>query len=332
MGIRLGRMRGGTLAAVIAMILVSGWYAAPATAPPKSAGTPRSAGLPQSGASGAASFWNRSRLLGARPLRVGQRVVPQPGQTPDAHTAVVALRVGALFERDASGEHFCTASVVASPGENLLITAAHCINGGNGGNGGGYMKDIVFIPGYRDGTAPYGIWIPQRLLVAPQWANSADPDFDVGFVVLQPHDGENIQQVLGANRLDYDSGYQYLVRVTGYPSSAETPITCVNWTSRESATQLRFNCGGYTGGTSGSPWVTNFDPRSQTGTIVGVIGGYEQGGDNSSVSYSAYLGSGIHQLYQQAISNGAANGAGPASPASGLAGASGPLIRTAWPP
>jgi len=29
-------------------------------------------------------------------------------------------------------------------------------------------QDIVFIPGYRDGQAPYGIWPPARLVVAPQ--------------------------------------------------------------------------------------------------------------------------------------------------------------------
>jgi len=70
----------------------------------------------------------------------------------------------------------------------------------------------------------------------------------------------------------------------------DAPITCVNWTSRQSATQLRFECDGYTGGTSGSPWVTRFNGRSRTGTIVGVIGGYQGGGDTASVSYSARLG------------------------------------------
>ncbi len=254
------------------------------------------------GGSAATSYWNRSRLLGARPFFGGERV-PLPGETPDAHTAVTALRVGALFEQDQNGTHFCTASVVASPGLNLLVTAAHCINPGDGS---GYTQNIVFIPGYRDGTAPYGIWTPQRLLVAPQWADSANPDYDVGFVVLKPLNGENIQQVLGADKLGYDSRYQYLVKVTGYPSSAEEPITCVNWTSEQSATQLRFDCGGYTGGTSGSPWVAYLDPDSRVGTVVGVIGGYQEGGDTPSVSYSAYFGSAVQQLYEQAISGDAA--------------------------
>ena len=293
MAIGLRGMRNAGLAAVIAMILVGGPPAPPA-------------GPEQSDNRDSAGFWTRSQLLNARPLAGGPQAVPSPGQTPNAQTqdalaAPVALPVGALFEHDTSGGHFCTASVVASPGQDLLITAAHCLNGGDGS---GYNSDIVFIPGYRNGTAPYGIWKPQRLVVAPQWANSADPDFDVGFVVLQSHDGENVQQVLGANQLGNDSAYQYLVRVTGYPSSSDAPITCVNWTSQKSATQLQFACDGYTAGTSGSPWVTQFDTRSQTGTIVGVIGGYQEGGNTASVSYSAYLGSGIHQLYQQAIAGG----------------------------
>ena len=281
----------------MAVVLVSACSAA--SSGTASGGDPRPAAA--AGRSAAAGYWNRSRLLGARPFFGGDRV-PFPGQTPDAHTAVMALRVGALFEQDANGVHFCTASVVASPGQDLLVTAAHCINPGDGS---GYTQNIVFVPGYRDGTTPYGIWTPERLLVAPQWANSADPDYDVGFVVLKPLGGENIQQLLGANRLGFDSGYHYLVKVTGYPSSAEAPITCVNWTSEQSATQLRFDCGGYTGGTSGSPWVT-FVPGSHVGTIVGVIGGYQEGGDTPSVSYSAYFGSAVQQLYQQATSDAAA--------------------------
>lgn len=256
---------------------------------------------------GATAYWDRVKLLGALPFVSAHQRAPLPGQSADPHAAGVraGLRVGALFEHDAAGNHFCTASVVSSPGKNLLITAAHCINGGKGSSG--YNSNIVFIPDYRDGQEPFGVWTPAKLLVAPQWADSSDPDFDVGFVVLQPHNGEDIQQVLGANRLGTDLGYQYLVHVTGYPDSANAPITCINWTSRFSSTQLRFECAGYTGGTSGSPWVTKFSAASHTGTIVGVIGGYQQGGDTPSVSYSVHFGPAILQLYQQAV---AAEGAG----------------------
>jgi V8-like Glu-specific endopeptidase len=247
---------------------------------------------------GPVAFWNHSRLRGATPFLLrGHQAVPQPGQSANAHPTLVALRVGALFVRDGQDDHFCTASVVASPGKDLLITAAHCIDTGKGG---GYRQDIVFIPGYADGEAPFGIWTPKRLLVAPQWSSDSDPNLDVGFVVLEPHDGKNIEDVLGANRLQFNPPYQQLVRVTGYPDSGDAPITCLNWSSRWSATQLRFECGGYADGTSGSPWVTHFDPRTRNGTIVGVIGGYQQGGDTASVSYSSYLGQDAMDLYREA--------------------------------
>ena len=252
----------------------------------------------------AAAYWDNSRLLGARPFVAGQRSAPAAGLSADSHIAgpQQGLRVGALFVRDADGDHFCTASVVASPGKDLLITAAHCINGGKSRKG--YRRDIVFIPDYRDGRAPFGVWTPARLLVPPQWADHSNPDYDVGFVVLERHDGQNIQQVLGGNRLGDDLRYQYLVHVTGYPDSRNAPITCVNWTARFSDTQLEFDCFGFAGGTSGSPWVISFSPRSRTGTIVGVIGGYQDGGNKPSLSYSPRIGPAIQRLYREAAAAG----------------------------
>ena len=280
----------GACAVVVALALMAGC----------SAGSHAGRAGHRHGLAVAPAFWDRAHLLGALPFGIAHGRVPRPGQTASSHTAGPgdALRVGALFEQDASGYHFCTASVVSSPGKDLLITAAHCINGGRGSSG--YKSNIVFIPSYRDGQEPFGVWTPAHLLVAPQWANSSDPDFDVGFVVLQPHNGENIEQVLGASQLETDARYRYLVHVTGYPDSANSPIACVNWTSRQSPSQLRFACAGYTGGTSGSPWVTRFNRRLRTGTIVGVIGGYQEGGDTPSVSYSVRFGTGIQQLYEQA--------------------------------
>ena len=276
-----------TLAAVIVVAAAGGCATAPAASHPHAAG------------GGPAGYWTRARLLAAAPSR-GLDYQSRRQQGKAAHLARLSLRVGALFEHDASGNHFCTASVVASPGRELLITAAHCISGGKDG---GYRQDVVFIPGYRDGQAPYGIWTPAQLLVAPQWTDSSDPDYDVGFIVLKPDDGKNIEEVLGANQLGIDPGYENLVRVTGYPASTDAPVTCVNRTSEQSPSQLRFECGGFTGGTSGSPWVAHLNPRTRTGTIVGVLGGYEEGGNTEGVSYSSYLGKEVQQLYHQAAAD-----------------------------
>ncbi|MBV9205833.1 MAG: trypsin-like serine protease [Actinobacteria bacterium] len=281
------RTRLRALAAVTALAAAAGCSSAPPASQPPASHPPAAAG--------GAAYWTRARLLGARGEHgSGYRL----GQSKTAHPSAQSVRVGALFEHDANGDHFCTASVVASRGQELLITAAHCIHGGKGG---GYGQDIVFIPGYRDGQEPYGVWTPAKLVVAPQWTGSSDPDLDVGFVVLKANDGKTIQGVLGGNKLGINPGYRNLVQVTGYPDSADAPVTCVNRTSQQSPSQLRFDCDGFTGGTSGSPWVADFDPRTDTGTIVGVLGGYQEGGDTEGISYSAYLGAEIEQLYRQAV-------------------------------
>src|SRR5271166_659521 len=291
-------MRGtlGACAVVVALALLAGGCSGAHAGP---------GGHRHHGLTGPLAFWNRARLVGALPFGIGHGRVPRPGQSASSHPAAPgsALRVGALFEHDASGNHFCTASVVSSPGKDLLITAAHCIHGGKGS---GYRQDIVFIPGYRDGQAPDGIWTPARLVVAPQWMNSSDPDFDVGFVVLKPDDGKNVEDVLGADQLGIDPGYRNQVRVTGYPASTDAPITCTGWTSQQSPSQLRFECDGFTGGTSGSPWVTDVGPQTGTGTIVGVLGGYQEGGSTAAISYSPYLGEQAEQLYHQAAGDEAA--------------------------
>ena len=79
-----------------------------------------------------------------------------------------------------------------------------------------------------------------------------------------------------------------------------------------SATQLVFHCGGYTAGTSGSPLLSYVHAATGLGTVIGVIGGYQQGGVTDAISYAAVLGPDIASLYQAAI-------AGPWAPAGQLA-------------
>jgi V8-like Glu-specific endopeptidase len=211
--------------------------------------------------------------------------------------------VGALFPAGTTtssvsglatgGAHFCTASVVDSTAGNLAITAAHCVTGNNG--------PFVFVPGYRDGQAPYGTWLVTRVFTNAAWTTSADPDNDVAFLQLAPNaDGQNIQSVTGAERLGTGKSDSAIVRVIGYPSDTDEPVWCVNLTHEFSPTQLEFDCGGYPDGTSGGPFLTDVNPLSGQGTVIGVIGGYQQGGDTDDVSYSIVFGASVASLYQEA--------------------------------
>lgn len=241
-----------------------------------------------SGSSGSAHGWTKDRILGA--------IAKHPGSTRTAKPTALNGLVGAVFTHNADGDHFCTASVVDSAGQNLIITAAHCVYDPVAGQG----TDLVFIPGYRNGETPNGVWPLISITVDQSWKNSGNPDIDVAFAIVKPQNGQQVQQVLGANRLGIDQGYELPVKMTGYPSSGNVPITCSNTTTRQSPTQLRIDCPDYTGGTSGSPWITDFDQKTRTGTVVGVIGGYQQGGDTPDTSYSSYFGDQVQALYDRA--------------------------------
>ena len=51
--------------------------------------------------------------------------------------------------------------------------------------------------------------------------------------------------------------------------------------------------------TSGGPWVLGFTSQG-TGTLFGVIGGYQEGGRYDWASYSPVLGATALALYRQA--------------------------------
>ncbi|WP_277441466.1 trypsin-like serine protease [Streptomyces sp. SPB162] len=222
-----------------------------------------------------------------------------PGVSNTVHATASVKQVGALFDGGLSGGHFCTASVVRSAGKNVVVTAAHCLSGGTDGT--------VFVPGYHDGEAPYGVWPLQGVTLAPGWTSGADQDLDVAFAEVAPLHGREVQDVVGgytfgtSGSRDNDAATATTVRITGYPSTADAPLTCYNDVTAYSADQLRIACTDYTGGTSGSPWVTGLDPESGTGTVIGVIGGYQEGGDTADVSYSPAFDSAIGALYEQAV-------------------------------
>lgn len=256
----------------------------------------------------AVQHWTTRNQLAATPApapTTAPTQTPTPAPvvtTPAAPLGPGVPAVGALFTIGADGltDHYCTASVVDSPAGDLVLTAAHCIHYGAGG---GYRTDIAFVPGYHDGQDPYGVWTPSRMVVDPRWISDSDEDLDFGFLVVHRQGGdEPVQSAAGGNRLGTSLGYDLPVRVTGYPNDTQRPTTCDTHSTEERRYQMRFDCGYFPDGTSGGPWVTDVDPATGLGTVVGVIGGYEEGGDTPEVSYSSYFDGDIQHLYDTAIS------------------------------
>lgn len=209
--------------------------------------------------------------------------------------------VGALFSMSDGHleSHFCTASVIDSPAGDLLVTAAHCVSGYSDTSPAG----LVFVPAFDSGKAPYGIWTVTRIFVDSSWAASSDPDDDVAFLkVSQPGSSFSIQDIIGGERLGIGQPAGGIVRVTGYPNDQQQPISCQNQVSAFGPGQLEFDCGNFTDGTSGSAFLADVNPATGEGTVIGVLGGYQQGGETPEVSYAAVFGGGVQALYDTAIS------------------------------
>ncbi|UQX88478.1 hypothetical protein M6D93_00385 [Jatrophihabitans telluris] len=223
-------------------------------------------------------------------------VAGRPPGTPVATTFLGDPTVAAVFRDGLAAGHECTASVVRSPSRSVLIGAAHCFSGTAAG--------VQVVPGYHDGLAPYGVWTVTAAYVDPAWIANQNPQRDWVFLVVaaQKQHGRTvrIQDVVGGNLPLFRIANHQRVTVPAYGGGInDRPITCTVASYRFQGYPA-FDCDGYIGGTSGSPWLV----RTPAGSAVtGVIGGLHQGGCVTWTSYSSVLGAPAWRGYLRATTN-----------------------------
>jgi V8-like Glu-specific endopeptidase len=288
----------------------------PSPAPGRSAGP---AARPWT-AQDTARFWTPRRMAQARPL-------PQPGQRTDGREDASAPgapspvstpfggvpTIGRMYLMRGGGSYFCTASVVASARHDLVATAAHCLDRAERG------APIAFVPQWTKAKPqPYGIfpvaqdsaghgriWIDARYYAEGRVEGDR---WDVAFAELGAgSNGTRVQDAVGANTLVTGGPYAYRqVRLIGYSGSAPQPLTCTDTTTKFTpgdvpGSFLRIACTGYSTGSSGSPFLVHVNTATQTGDLVGLIGGWANGGPTADFSYSSYFGNDIRRLYDGAV-------------------------------
>ncbi|MDX2388822.1 hypothetical protein NJL88_01720 [Streptomyces sp. DK15] len=257
-----------------------------------------------------------------RPAQPAPKPTPKPVAAPIPPSARAGVgkdfdgspTVGRMFVMKGGGAYFCTASVVSSPGRNLVLSAAHCLLGPD-------SRQVAFVPRYTKAKPqPYGMFPVlrdaggrPRMWIDPRYRREgADraATLDVAFARVGPNSrGTAVETVVGGNRLVTGATFTHArVTLIGYPSAAARPRVCFNrttkFTSREAkipGSFLRIACTGYPGGTSGGPFLTRYNQRTGTGDVVGVIGGWKTGGTTPDTSYSSYFGAQIRKLYQAAV-------------------------------
>ncbi|MFI9804536.1 FG-GAP-like repeat-containing protein [Streptomyces sp. NPDC052301] len=256
----------------------------------------------------AARFWTAQRMADAVPLD-GDRAQPAGAGAsaaaagrPQGTLFKGTPLVGTFFGSDGPGgtTWHCTGSVLNTPARDIVLTAAHCARSMKG--------DYVFVPKFVKGAGPdrqpYGIFHVQRIFVDPRYVpdkgstttKKAVSDLDTAFArVSADQRGRTLQDAVGGGlTFTRPSGYTHKnVTVVGYPSyrhnSAGRAVRCTVPTKQlPGYRQLSMTCGGYYGGVSGSPWITDYKDGAHTGHVIGDLGGYNGGGNDADVDYISY--------------------------------------------
>lgn len=272
-------------------------------------------------AEAAISFWTPERMASATDPS-GRPTAPPKGLAAAGRqhstTGLTAQHfkgiktVGTIFSTDKGLQgHRCSASVVRSGGHNLILTAGHCVG-----------SKSMFVPMYdHTKTAAqqrYGVWAVDEWFRDKRYASdkSKNSDLDYAFASLKPNGAKNVQDVVGgANTLERTPGYANKVTVIGYPTIGHNPqdtaVRCpgIHTTALAGYYQMQIFCGGMWGGVSGGPFFSKFDASGDSGTIIGNVGGFLQGGPDvkdhtdpryNEITYSPLHGDRFFRLYADA--------------------------------
>lgn len=312
--------------------LVSGAIAVSVLGVPGSAGATGPGPVERGEARELADFWTAGRMDWAAPVaeqkaREAGAPAPAPTRAPGAragerrsapsHPFEGIKQVGTFYwvEQDGRGPmryRFCGGTVVPSPGRNLVLSAAHCFDGG------GAHRKLVFVPKHsKSSPRPYGIFPIKKsqIYADPRYLRPGGPKAATGldFALLKAGpraDGKRVQDVVGSIPIGYDTGFRHpKTRVIGYPGFAthQNPLDCVSrmrkFTTRGSGgwkggTFSRIDCRGYVSGTSGGPFITAGSERPR---VVGVTGGWKTGGTSPDTSYSSYFDRDLKRVYDAAV-------------------------------
>src|SRR5208283_2927153 len=112
------------------------------------------------------------------------------------YTTYPYCTIGKLFFNQGGGSYVASA---ASIGKNGLWTAGHCVHSGNG-QPSGWSTNLVFVPAYKDGAAPFGQFTMRQLWCRTNWYQHGNPGGlfeDMGAAIMNPLNGRTLSQVVG---------------------------------------------------------------------------------------------------------------------------------------
>ncbi|MCR3741776.1 hypothetical protein BS35_004340 [Actinomadura glauciflava] len=240
----------------------------------------------------------------APPARPGAaHVVPPRGPAQAFGPGRLAVgfnpTVGRLeFDDPVTHEHgLCTGAVVKSNNRNLVITAGHCMS--KGGESRKY-ENFKFRPGAsKDEPAPFGVFEGFRANSVKQWGVEGDPRYDFGFVNVKPNQqGRRLGDVVGENGIAINESYAAPRTVISYLGPLLTQKECFGETRiflPPPESRVRIDCD-YPRGSSGGPWLKDYDASTRLGLINGVLSHIVH---DPTYNLSPYFDDGVWAQYQR---------------------------------
>ena len=138
-------------------------------------------------------------------------VVPPIGQEKITPTKVKNVNLpkttGKVFFSVGDKEYWCSASSVQSKYHNLVATAGHCVF--DEGVQNGALDNWVFIPGYYQGKAPWGLYVGKAAYTHYDFAVYEDYDSDYAFVTVYNGIAYAGEKAVSKDVYDKWQGYKY---------------------------------------------------------------------------------------------------------------------------
>lgn len=258
-------------------------------------------------------YWTPERMakavsLDKRPAAPGPRAGENPGPTgkpgkvpaAPARSDAPAPRinesaaVGKVFFTNPSngGTYACSASALNSDSKQMVVTAGHCVHGGSGGT---WMTNWVYVPRYRSGARPFGTFAAKQMRTFNAWINSSDLRRDVAMVTTWPLNGNKIVNVTGGHGMSWNFSRTQPVTILGYPGnldSGELQWACTGTTRAAGDGGIELQCN-FGGGSSGGPWLREFNDSNGLGSVNGVMSTVTSTGWNEA----AYFDDAVKAMY-----------------------------------
>ena len=121
---------------------------------------------------------------------------------------------GTIYYSDSTGDYACSGTAVTSPTESAVFTAGHCVHDQTGG----WAEQMVFVPGYRNGSTPYGVFPAHTLAAVTPWTQNQNHNYDYGGVLVGTNSaGTSLQLAVGARGIAFNQPREQTFQAWGYP-------------------------------------------------------------------------------------------------------------------